>query len=107
MRSYNPLRILSSRTGPYEKLPDHDVSNGSAAYNNQRGRFGFASGATQRLRSTKLSFRLGLAAITAIVLLFFLGGSLFGGGEEESQIPEDETSAEEHANTRYWEVFPR
>ena len=107
VRSLNPLRLFSSRPSSYEKLPDHGTPNGSTnAFTARRGRFSFAAGATQRFRSSKLSLRLVLGAITLIGFVIFLGTSLLR-GDDENVMLEDETSAEEHANTRYWEVFPR
>ena len=104
-RSLNPGRWISSRPAPYEKLPEHDGANGAAGfYPKQKGRFSFTSGATQRFRSGKLSFRVAIAAIALIVVVVFWG---FRSPEEVDTTAEDETSAEEHANTRYWEVFPR
>ncbi|KAL9053190.1 MAG: hypothetical protein Q9162_004921 [Coniocarpon cinnabarinum] len=106
MRSFNPIRLLSSRSSYSEKLPDHGGPNGAAAFNGQRGRWAFASGTTQRLRAGKVSLRMATAAIAFFVLVIYLFSMLFS-SSNDNLIPEDETSAEVHANTRYWEVFPR
>lgn len=114
MSAFNPLRLF--RRQGYQRLPSsYDGSNGSASSRptlspgeKRRDYFPAAIGggsASQRSRWCRLSFRIiPLAILLTLAFLFF-------GRHSEPVDPEThpvaETSAEEHANTRYWEVFPR
>ena len=104
LRALNPLRLISSRPATYSQLPE--TANGSADYYpSKKSRFPFATGATQRFRTGKMSSRLFIVAIAAIFLIIYLSTNRIS--EEPDQMAEDVSTAEEHANTRYWEVFPR
>lgn len=107
IRSLNPLRLLNGAN--YEKLPAFESSNGvpaSANFASAKGRYP-SSNSSQRFRWCKISLRVVVAVIAGgFLLLYFLSGNKGGGRDLENHIVE-ETSAEEHANTRFWEVFPR
>ena len=106
LRSLNPLRLLPSASGSasYEKLPGgYDPSLNGAP---PKGRYPSNTGLTQRLRWSKVPLRIAAAAIMLILFLGFLGGGHYSGPGVDDRNEEDQ-SAEEHANTRYWEVFAR
>lgn len=52
-----------------------------------------------------MSLRIAAAAIVLILFLGFLGGGHYSVPGDDRN--EEDQSAEEHANTRYWEVFAR
>lgn len=106
LRSLNPLRLLNPAN--YEKLPAFESSNGGPASSNfasAKGRFP-SGNTTQRFRWGRISLRVAVVVIAAIFLaIYLLSGGNRGKGREDEVLRD--VSAEEHANTRFWEVFPR
>lgn len=105
IRSLNPLRLFSTGPGSfaYEKLPGNfDIAPNGVP---NKGRFPTAYAFTQRFRWNKVSLRIAACAVTLVLFIGFLGGGHYS-GQPESRTEIDQ-SAEEHANTRYWEVFAR
>lgn len=107
VRSWNPFQFFSSPR--YQRLPSSyaDANGSSVAFaDGDKNRGIFASGPnSQRSRWCRLSCRiLPVAVIFAVAFVFLARYRPSTGDDLNDRI---ETSAEEHANTRYWEVFPR
>lgn len=109
IRYLNPLQLLSRNSTSYESLPGYDFGgNGtpsSPGPSKKKARFLSTGPGNQRFRWAKTLMRIAAVVLALILIFGVFGGSRYK-RKREDRIDEDR-SAEEHANTRYWEVFPR
>ncbi|KAB8664821.1 hypothetical protein FH972_026246 [Carpinus fangiana] len=114
-RFLNPLRLLPlSRSASYEQLPGYERQNGHAAPLIQsplkKGRFSIglptlSTPGSKRGTWIKNILRALGAVLAVILVIVLLGGGRYA--ERIDEAAEEAKRIEEHANTRYWEAFPR
>ena len=105
--SLNPLRLLDRfQSPPYEKLPGFEPSQEASPTSPGAGkRKGWLLPKAGAGRSCKNWVRILACVLVVIAFLGYLGGGHYQRQQEEQQ--EEEKAVEEHANTKFWEVFPR
>lgn len=105
MRQLNPLNYLSSfsNVAKYDQLP----SNGQATSPLKKGGFfrGLSVPANSRARYCRLILRVLAFLFALLVVVVLLGGGHYK--RQRDEAAEEVRRIEEHANTRYWEEFPR
>ncbi|KAI9724588.1 MAG: hypothetical protein M1828_003611 [Chrysothrix sp. TS-e1954] len=104
--SLNPFQFFPKRQGSsYEKLPSYDTSNGAPASPGGAQRRSWSLHNVTGSRACKGWVRVLAATIVVLLVLGFFGGGRYKREHEQQQ--EEEKADEEHANTKFWEVFPR